>query len=119
MEGLKIDQPKAVQDPKAPEPTEETVVNAHTRKPKHTVEELTEGLPVEKIILDLTGEEQICGTCGSKLKRIGEKLVRREIETTRKQIRLLEYYTVTYAVRAARKRQAMPICLNTRPRRRC
>ena len=74
---------EAVQDPKAPEPTEETVVKVHTRKLKRTVDELTEGLPVEKIILDLTEEEQVCGTCGSKLKRIGEKLVRREIETNR------------------------------------
>ena len=88
---------EAIQDSKAPEPTEETVVKAHTRKPKRTVDELTEGLPVKKIILDLTEEEQVCGTCGSKLKRIGEKLVRREIETTKKQVRLLEYYTVTYA----------------------
>ena len=88
---------EAIQDPKAPEPTEETVVKAHTRKPKRTVDELTEGLPVEKIVLDMTEEEQVCGTCGSKLKRIGEKLVRRELETTRKQVRLLEYYTVTYA----------------------
>ena len=53
---------EAIQDPKAPEPTEETVVKAHTRKPKRTVDELTEGLPVEKIILDLTEEEQVCGT---------------------------------------------------------
>ena len=80
---------EAVQDPKAPESAEETVVKAYTRKPKRTVDELTEGLPVEKIILDLTEEEQVCGICGSKLKRIGEKLVRREIETTRKQVRLL------------------------------
>ena len=71
---------EAVQDPKAPEPTEETVVKAHTRKPKRTVDELTEGLPDEKIILDLTEEEQVCGTCGSKLKRFGEKLVRGSAE---------------------------------------
>ena len=65
---------EAVQDPKAPEPTEEAMVKAYTRKPKRTVDELTEGLPVEKIILDLTEEEQVCGTCGSKLKRIGGSL---------------------------------------------
>ena len=85
---------ETVQDPKAPEPIEETEVKAHTRKSKRTVDELTEGLPVEKIILDLTEDEQVCGTCRSKLKPIGEKLVRREIETTRKQVTLLEYYTV-------------------------
>ena len=32
------------------------MVKGHTRKPKRTVDELTEGLPVEKIILDLAEE---------------------------------------------------------------
>ena len=88
---------EAEQDPKAAEPTEETLVKAHTRKPKRTIEELTEGLPVEKILLDLSEEEQICGACGSKLKRIGEKFARREIEVTQRQVRVLEIYTSTYA----------------------
>ena len=48
---------EAVQDSKEAEPTEKTLVKAHTRKQKRTIDELTERLPVEKIILDLSEEE--------------------------------------------------------------
>ena len=42
---------EAEQDPKAPEPTEETIlVPAHTRKPKRTMDELAAGLPVKEIL---------------------------------------------------------------------
>ena len=44
---------EACQNLKEPEPTEETIVSEHTRKPKRTVDELTEGLPVEKVVLDI------------------------------------------------------------------
>ena len=40
---------EADQQPKEPEQRSETRVKAHTRKPKRTIDELTEGLPVEKI----------------------------------------------------------------------
>ena len=45
---------EAEQDPKAPEPTEETIlVPAHTRKPKRTMDELAAGLPVKEILITL------------------------------------------------------------------
>ena len=88
---------EAVQNPKEAEPTQETLVKAHPRKPKRTIDELTEGLPVEKIVLELSGEEQFCDACGTPLKKIGEKFARREIEVTRRQIKVLETYTSTYS----------------------
>ena len=52
---------EAEQDPKAPEPTEETIlVPAHTRKPKRTMDELAAGLPVKEILITLPEEELIC-----------------------------------------------------------
>lgn len=56
---------EAEQDPKVAGPTEETLVKDHTRKPKHTIDKLTDGLPVEKILLNLSEEEQICVPVGA------------------------------------------------------
>ncbi len=96
---------EAEQDHKAPEPTEETLttVKEHKRKPKRTVDELTEGLPVKEVVLDLPEEEQFCGTCGHPLKKIGKKLVRRELEVIPRQVNVIEYYTATYACEECEK----------------
>ena len=89
---------EAEQDPKAPEPTEETIlVPAHTRKPKRTMDELAAGLPVKEILITLPEEELICDVCGSKMAMIGKKLVSRRLEVIPRQCSLLEYYAVTYA----------------------
>lgn len=64
---------EAEQDPKVPEPTEETIlVPAHTRKPKRTMDELAAGLPVKEILITLPEEELICDVCGSKMAMIGK-----------------------------------------------
>ena len=91
---------EAEQDHKAPEPTEETLtVKEHQRKrkPKRTIDELTEGLPVKEVVLELSEEEQFCESCGDKLKRIGKKFVRRELEVIPRQVNVIVYYTATYA----------------------
>ena len=89
---------EAEQDPKAPEPTEETIlVPAHTRKPKRTMDELAAGLSVKEILITLPEEELICDVCGSKMAMIGKKLVSRRLEVIPRQCSLLEYYAVTYA----------------------
>ena len=65
-------------DAGAPEPGKTTPVKVHARKAKRTKEDLTEGLEYRKVLCELTEEEQICETCGSKLVRVGEKFVRSE-----------------------------------------
>ena len=95
---------EAAQVPKEPEPTEETLVKTHTRKPKRTIDELTEGLPVEKVLLDLPEAEQVCDACGAQLKKIGEKFVRREIDVTQRQVKVLELYAATYACPACEEK---------------
>ncbi len=96
---------EAEQDHKAPEPTEETLrVQKHKRKPKRTIDELTVGLPVKTVVLELPEEEQFCESCGHKLKPIGKKFVRRELEVIPRQVNVIEYYTATYACEECEKR---------------
>lgn len=55
---------EAEQDPKVPEPTEETIlVPAHTRKPKRTMDELAAGLPVKEILKPTSCDYTLNTTC--------------------------------------------------------
>lgn len=86
------------QDHKAEEPTEETfTVKAHTRKKKRTLDELTKNLPEEEVLLRLPESQLVCEECGGTFKPIGKKFVRREMLVIPRQVKLLAYYTVTYA----------------------
>ena len=88
---------EAVQDAKAPEPTEETfTVKAYERKKKRTAEELTEKLPVKEILLELPEELRKC-ECGAQMTPIGKKFIRQELEIIPKQVYRILYYAVTYA----------------------
>ena len=79
-------------DAGAPEPGKTTPVKAHARKAKRTKEDLTEGLEHRKVLCELTEEERICETCGSKLVRIGEKFVRSELVIVPAQVYVVDYY---------------------------
>ena len=86
------------QDHKAEEPSEETfTVKAHTRKKKRTLDELTKNLPEEEVLLRLPESQLVCEECGGTFKPIGKKFVRREMLVIPRQVKLLAYYTVTYA----------------------
>ena len=86
------------QDHKAEEPTEETfTVNAHTRKKKKTIDEMAKNLPVEEVLPKLPGSQLVCEKCGGTFKTIGKKFVRSEMLVIPRQVKILEYYTVTYA----------------------
>ena len=86
------------QDHKAEEPTEETfIVKEHTRKKKRTLDELTKNLPEEEVLLRLPESQLVCEECGGTFKPIGKKFVRREMLVIPRQVKLLAYYTVTYA----------------------
>ena len=75
-----------LQDPKAPEPTQETIVAAYTRKPKRPQDELLKDLPVKKVVLELGEDQRHCDTCGSELTPIGEKFLRRELNVIPRQV---------------------------------
>lgn len=86
------------QNHKAEEPTEETfTVKAHARKKKRTLDEMSANLPEKEILLELPEDHRICGKCGGTFKPIGKKFVRHELQVIPRQVKLLAYYTVTYA----------------------
>ena len=84
--------------PKAEESTPETIlVEAHQRKKKRSQGEILNHLPEEEVLLELPEEQLVCGKCGGKMKPIGKKFLRHEMQIIPKQIKLLAYYAVTYA----------------------
>ena len=85
------------QDHKAEEPNPDTIViAAHERKKKRSQAEMLNHLPEEEVLLELPEEQLICGKCGGKMKPIGKKFLRHEMQIIPKQVKLLAYYTVTY-----------------------
>lgn len=84
---------EAMADAKAPEPTEETIVKAHTRNKKRTQKERFGDLPREKEYIRL--ENTDCGN-GHTMVIIGEEKVRTEIEIIPEQIRIKDIYRYTY-----------------------
>ncbi len=93
-----------VQDAKAEEPTEKTLVAAHERKKKRTNKELAENLPTEEVVLELPDDQLSCPDCGSKMVPIGKKFLYEELQFVPAQLRLLKYYTYTYACKECEKR---------------
>lgn len=93
-----FNEPELAADPKAPEPDpeEETVVRQHTRRKKPTFEEKYGGLEAKKELIELPEEKQVCETCGTRLKKIGEKFVRKEFNIIPQQVEVIEYYEAVY-----------------------
>ena len=85
------------QDPKAPEPDENTIiVPEHKRKPKKSLEDKIKELPSEEVIIDLPEDEKNCSHCGKPLRKMGKKFLRKELIVIRKQIKVVNYYAYTY-----------------------
>lgn len=73
-----------------------TVIREHTRKKKAAHEELFKGLKVEKVVVPLPEEDQICPVCGTQMVLIGEEYVRRELEFIPATCKVIEYYSQSY-----------------------
>ena len=89
-----FDEAEMEQDPSLLE--EETVIKEHTRKKKAAHEELFKGLKVEKVVIPLPEEEQVCPVCGTQMALIGEEYVRRELEFIPAACKVIEYYSQSY-----------------------
>ena len=89
-----FDEAEMEQDPCLLE--EETVIKEHTRKKKATHEDLFKGLKVEKVVLPLLEEEQVCPVCGTQMVLNGEEYVRRELEFIPATCKVIEYYSQSY-----------------------
>lgn len=87
----------------AEEPTVETMVKAHARKPKRTKEELAETLPVVEVICDLPEGENKCNICGGELCYLGKEHVRDEIEMIPAQVRVLRHVRYNYVCKECEK----------------
>ena len=96
----------------AKEPFAETIVSEHKRKPKTTLEEKLKGIPVEQVIRELPEEEQLCLQCGSSLVKIGQEVVRRELEYIPAKVKVIEYVSVHYGCPECKKTEE-PFFLKT------
>ena len=83
-------------DTAAPEPKEDILVPAHTRKAKRTKEELTEALPHKEVIIEFEGEDKKCDICGAELVCIGKEKLRSELNIVPAQIFVIDYYRSVY-----------------------
>ncbi|MGN8754050.1 IS66 family transposase [Blautia sp. HCP3S3_C4] len=89
-----FDEAEVEQDPSLLE--EEAVIREHTRKKKATHEDLFKGLKVEKVVIPLPDEDQVCPVCGTQMVLIGEEYVRRELEFIPATCKVIEYYRQSY-----------------------
>ena len=78
-------------------PEDEMPVKEHTRKKKSTHADMFKGLKVNRIVLPLTEEEQICPVCGTQMELIGEEYVRRELVFVPAKCEINEYYSQNYS----------------------
>lgn len=83
-------------DASEPEPKEDILVPAHTRKAKRTKEELTESLPHKEVIVEFDGEDKKCDICGAELVCIGKEKLRSELNIVPAQIFVIDYYRNVY-----------------------
>ena len=96
-----FDEAEMEQDPSLLE--EETVIKEHTRKKKAAHEDLFKGLKVEKVVIPLPEEEQVCPVCGTQMILIGEEYVRRELEFIPATCKVIEYYSQSYGCPSCKK----------------
>lgn len=104
------------QDHKAEEPKPDTIlIAAHERKKKRSQAEMLNHLPEEEVLLEIPEEQRVCGKCGGMMKPIGKKFLRHEMQIISKQVKLLAYYTVTYACDSCEKDTGFAHVISVKP----
>lgn len=89
-----FDEAEMEQDPSALE--DETIVQEHTRKKKSTHADMFKGLKVNRIVIPLEEEDQVCPVCGTQMELIGNEYVRRELVFVPAKCEINEYYSQNY-----------------------
>ncbi len=87
---------------------EETEKKPKTRRPRKDNIERFKGLPVEKVYLDVPEEDRVCPVCGTPLEKIGEELVRRELQFVRPKVKVIEYYSINYGCPSCKESSETP-----------
>ena len=91
-----------------PEEQEFITVEKHSRK-KRTMADKYAHVQVQKKYLDVPEDERICDKCGTPLEKIGEEYVRREIEIIRPEIKIIEYYSISYGCPRCKEEAEHPV----------
>ena len=76
----------------------EIQVSGHSRKKKHTLEELCASLPVEERVADLPDDEKVSAS-GHTLSCIGQEYIRTELVLERAKAKVVKHYRKVYADR--------------------
>ena len=72
---------------KAEEPKPDTIfVEAHERKKKRSQAQMLNNLPEEEVLLEIPEDQRLCSKCGGKMKPIGKKFLRNEMQIIPKRI---------------------------------
>ena len=104
------------QNHKAEEPKPDTIlIAAHERKKKRSQAEMLNHLPEEEVLLEVPEDQLVCSKCGGKMKPIGKKFLRHEMQIIPKQIKLLAYYAVTYACDRCEKDTGFAHIISVKP----
>lgn len=98
-----FDEVESSADKNAPEPDLKEVQSYRRKKYKGQRAELLKDLPRTKRLCQLDEEDRFCETCGDDLHSIGEEFVRTEIEFIPAEVRVIDYYRVSYECRTCRK----------------
>lgn len=97
------------------EKTEEPVkkdVKGYVRKSAKTKrDEIIKNIATEVITCTIPENEQICPRCGSKMKVVGKKYVREEVELIPAKLVVKKYYSNTYGCKKCEKKN-MPVFLH-------
>ena len=97
------------------EKTEEPVkkdVKGYVRKSAKTKrDEIIKNIETEVITCTIPENEQICPRCGSKMKVVGKKYVREEVELIPAKLVVKKYYSNTYGCKRCEKKN-MPVFLH-------
>lgn len=94
---------EVILDPAAPEPDKEALVQGYIRKKKSGRKDSFGDLPVEEILCSVHEEDRICPLCGDRMKKVGKRFVREELQIIPAQVKRIHYYQEVYACPKCRK----------------
>ncbi len=103
--GTSSERTKKKSDPAESEESTPITVKSHTRtkKAKATREDQYGNLPIHKVVIPLSEQEQKCPYCNSQMKRIGETYVREELRITPARVERIHYYQEKWICPVCRK----------------
>jgi transposase len=87
----------------------DVVVKEHKRKPKRSLEERIEGLPVEEILIPLSDDKKTCPDCGTEMVFVGKEYDHQELEYIPAKVKLIKYYTETYVCPKCKEEAETPV----------